>query len=73
VKLSVENAGETIPLEHLPRLFDRFYRVDSSRQRLSEGSGLGLSITRSILRAHGGDAFIRSEGGMTVFELKIPV
>ena len=54
VKLSVENAGETIPLEHLPRLFDRFYRVDSSRQRLSEGSGLGLSITRSILRAHGG-------------------
>jgi len=73
VKLSVENPGETIAREHLPRLFDRFYRVDSSRQRSSEGAGLGLAITRSILRAHGGDAVIRSEGGMTAFELEIPV
>jgi len=73
VKLSVKNPGETIAVEHLPRLFDRFYRVDSSRQRSSEGAGLGLAITRSILRAHGGDAVIRSEGGMTAFELEIPV
>lgn len=73
VKLSVENSGETIPPEHLPRLFDRFYRVDASRQRLSEGAGLGLAITRSILRAHGGDAVVRSEDGVTAFELKIPV
>lgn len=73
VKLSVKNPGETIAREHLPRLFDRFYRVDSSRQRSSEGAGLGLAITRSILRAHGGDAVIRSEGGMTAFELEIPV
>ena len=73
VKLSVENTGETIPAEHLPRLFDRFYRVDSSRRRFAEGAGLGLAITRSIMRAHGGDAFVRSEGGITAFELKIPV
>ena len=73
VKLSVENSGETIPPEHLPRLFDRFYRVDASRQRSSEGAGLGLAITRSILRAHGGDAIIRSECGTTVFELDFPV
>ncbi|MBK8114571.1 MAG: heavy metal sensor histidine kinase [Candidatus Accumulibacter sp.] len=74
VKLSVENPGETIPHEHLPRLFDRFYRVDSSRQRASEGAGagLGLAITRSILRAHGGDAVIRSECGTTVCELTFP-
>ena len=73
VKLSVENPGDTIAREQLPRLFDRFYRVDSSRQRLSAGAGLGLAITRSILRAHGGDAVIRSECGMTVCELVIPV
>ena len=72
VKLSVENPGDTIAREHLPRLFDRFYRVDSSRQRLSDGAGLGLAITRSMLRAHGGDAVIRSECGMTVCELHFP-
>ncbi|MFY9329185.1 MAG: heavy metal sensor histidine kinase, partial [Georgfuchsia sp.] len=73
VKLTVENSGKTIPPEHLPRLFDRFYRADSSRQRLSEGAGLGLAITRSIMRAHGGDAGVRSDGGITAFELTIPV
>lgn len=72
VKLSVENSGETIPAEHLPRLFDRFYRVDSSRQRFSEGAGLGLAITRSILRAHGGRAEVFSKDGITRFDLIIP-
>ncbi len=72
VRLSVENSGETIALEHLPRLFDRFYRVDSSRQRASDGAGLGLAITRSIMRAHGGDAVIRSQRGITVCELQFP-
>jgi len=70
VSLCVENSGETIPPEHLPRLFDRFYRVDSSRQRQSEGAGLGLAITRSIVRAHGGDAVARSDHGVTTFCLK---
>lgn len=73
LKFSIENTGETIPAEHLPRLFERFYRVDSSRQRFGEGAGLGLAITRSIVRAHGGDAFVRSEHGVTTFELQIPV
>lgn len=72
VKLSVENTGTAIPAEHLPRLFDRFYRVDGSRQRFSEGVGLGLAITRSIMRAHGGDAFVRSDQTSTVFELTVP-
>ena len=64
--------GEAIPAEHVPRLFDRFYRVDCSRQRFSEGVGLGLAITRSIMRAHGGDAFVRSDQTSTVFELIVP-
>jgi two-component system heavy metal sensor histidine kinase CusS len=53
VELSVVNPGPPIAAEHQPRLFDRFYQVDSSRQRGGEGSGLGLAITKSIIEAHG--------------------
>lgn len=70
--LAVENTGSTIPAEHLPRLFDRFYRVDSSRHRTTENSGLGLAITRSILLAHGGDISARSTEGVTCFTLHLP-
>jgi len=70
--LAVENTGDTIPEEHLPRLFDRFYRVDASRQRSTEGAGLGLAITHSIVRAHGGTASVRSSAGKTIFELRFP-
>lgn len=73
IVLSVENRGETISPEHLPRLFDRFYRVNASRQHFGEGAGLGLAITRSIARAHGGEAFARSEDGVTTFEIRLPV
>lgn len=69
---AVENTGDTIAAEHLPRLFDRFYRADPSRRRDAEGAGLGLAITRSIMRAHGGDATAQSERGITVFTLKFP-
>ena len=72
VVLAVENTGETIAAEHLPRLFDRFYRVDASRQHFGEGTGLGLAITQSIARAHGGEAGVRSHDGVTTFELKLP-
>ncbi len=57
--LAVENTGEPIAPEHLPRIFDRFYRADPSRHR-GEGAGLGLAITRSIIRAHGGEISARS-------------
>lgn len=70
--IQVENSGETIPPEHLPRLFDRFYRADASRKRLTDGVGLGLAITRSIIQAHGGSVSARSADGVTVFELRIP-
>ena len=63
----VANTGETIKIEQLPRLFDRFYRADSSRQRNEEGSGLGLAIAQSIINAHAGNISVRSENGVTKF------
>lgn len=72
VRVRIENSGETIPSEHLPRLFDRFYRVDSSRQRAGEGSGLGLAITKSIALAHNGSVSVNSTDGETRFSLWLP-
>jgi len=71
--IQVENTGETISPEHLPHLFDRFYRADPSRKRLADGAGLGLAITRSIIQAHGGTVSVQSAEGVTVFNLKISV
>lgn len=73
ISISIQNTGETIPPEHLPRLFDRFYRADPSRQRFSEGAGLGLAITQSIVHAHGGRIDARSRDGLTEFEIVLPL
>ena len=70
--VSVVNDGETIAAEQLPRLFDRFWRVDRSRQHGGEGAGLGLAIARSIARAHQGDVGVTSADGVTTFELRLP-
>lgn len=72
VSLTIENSGPAIPPEHLERLFDRFYRADDARSRTTEGAGLGLAITRSILRAHGGDIEVSSTQRLTRFTLLIP-
>jgi two-component system heavy metal sensor histidine kinase CusS len=72
IQLSVENPGEAIAPEHLPRLFDRFYRVDRSRQQASEGAGLGLAITKSIVEAHKGTIRIFSSPGSTRFAITFP-
>lgn len=69
--LAVENSGEPIPAEHLPRLFDRFYRADPSRHRRGEGAGLGLAITRSIVRAHGGDICVKADAHGVCFEIRL--
>ncbi len=61
VQVSVENPGTPIAPEHLPRLFDRFYRVDPSRQRKGEGSGIGLAIVKSIVVAHKGTVAVTSD------------
>lgn len=71
-EISITNQGDTIQAEQLPRLFDRFYRTDASRKRNEEGAGLGLAITQSIIKAHGGHISIRSENSVTRFDIKIP-
>lgn len=63
--IGVSNEGSAIPPEHLPRLFDRFYRADRSRAGASRHHGLGLSIVAAIARMHGGHASARSEQGVT--------
>ncbi len=70
--LRVTNPGAAIPAEQLARIFDRFYRADPSRHRTSEGAGLGLSITRSIVEAHRGRIRAASSEGTTTFEVLLP-
>ena len=61
--LTVRNTGPAIPREAQARIFDRFYRVDSSHNRAIEGNGLGLAIAQSIVRAHKGKISVHSEEG----------
>lgn len=68
--LSVGNSGAAISAEDLPRLFDRFYRADPSRHRSSEGAGLGLAITQSIVAAHGGSILVRTGENGNTFEVR---
>lgn len=74
VELSVSDTGQGIAPKHLPRLFDRFYRVDQSRSQSYHGAGLGLAIVKSIMDLHGGTAVVTSvvEEGTTV-TLRFPV
>lgn len=71
LSLSIENTGEAISEALLPRLFDRFYRADPARREgISEHAGLGLAITRSIVRAHGGDITCHSNPQWTSFTIR---
>ena len=69
----VEDAGPGIPAADQEQVFDRFYRVDKARSRDRGGSGLGLSVAGSLVRAHGGTIELRSEPGSTVFTVSLPV
>lgn len=72
IELIISNPGVKIPQEHLPKLFDRFYRVDKSRQRKNEGSGIGLAIVKSIILAHKGYITVSSDDFSTRFTLFLP-
>jgi two-component system sensor histidine kinase ResE len=73
VKVSVRDTGPGIPAEDLPRIWERFYRVEKSRARLHGGAGLGLAIVKQIVEAHGGTVAAESRPGAgSVFSFTLP-
>jgi two-component system sensor histidine kinase BaeS len=74
VEVSVADTGEGIPNEDLPNIFERFYRVDKSRARATGGSGLGLTIAKRLVEAHGGKIEAQSEPGKgSRFSFSVPI
>ena len=72
--LTIKDTGQGIPPEHLPRIFDRFYRADQARSAKQRGAGLGLSICRMIAEAHSGKISVSSNPGEgTIVNVAIPV
>ena len=73
-RVDINDSGIGIPAEHLPHIFDRFYRVDKARNRMDGGTGLGLAIVKWIAEAHGGGITVRSEVGKgSSFSVRLPV
>jgi two-component system phosphate regulon sensor histidine kinase PhoR len=71
--ISVSDTGEGIAPAHIPRIFERFYRVDRARSRALGGTGLGLAIVKHLARAHGGQATVRSTAGEgSTFTIELP-
>ena len=72
--ISVADTGEGIPSENLPRVFERFYRLDRGRTREIGGTGLGLAIVKHLARLHGGEVSVESElGSGTTFTIELPL
>ncbi|OGO18692.1 MAG: hypothetical protein A2Z14_19155 [Chloroflexi bacterium RBG_16_48_8] len=75
IHVAITDLGLGIPAEHLPHIFTRFYRVDKSRSRVGGGSGIGLTITKYLVEAHGGKVWAESQGinkGST-FHFTLPI
>ena len=74
VEVCVSDTGEGIPAEDLPNIFERFYRVDKSRARVTGGSGLGLTIAKRLVEAHGGKITVQSKLGKgSRFSFTLPI
>jgi two-component system phosphate regulon sensor histidine kinase PhoR len=72
IEFFVQDFGPGIASEHLPRIFERFYRVDKARSRTMGGAGLGLSITRWVAEIHGGRVSVESGAAGSVFTVELP-
>ena len=72
VLVSVSNTGDGIPSEDLPHVFERFYRVEKSRDRAHGGAGIGLAIVRQLVEAAGGHVGAESRDGRTTFWFSLP-
>jgi len=73
MEISVSDTGIGIPSAHLPRVFERLYRVDPSRSRATGGAGIGLAVTKAVVEAHGGSIGANSEPGKgSVFTITLP-
>jgi signal transduction histidine kinase len=70
--LEVSNTGEGIPPDDLPFIFERFYRGEKSRSREHGGAGIGLSLVKQIVEAHGGAVSADSRNGLTTFRVTLP-
>jgi signal transduction histidine kinase len=73
LQFNIINTGSQIPPEKIKFIFDRFFKGDTSRNRNNSGSGLGLYITKTIIKQHGGDIFVRSDETKTEFCFTIPL
>jgi two-component system sensor histidine kinase BaeS len=71
--MSVSDTGAGISIDDLPRIFDQFYRADPSRNRVTGGAGLGLTIVKRLVEAHGGTVSVASSpGDGTTFTVALP-
>jgi two-component system sensor histidine kinase BaeS len=74
IMFTVADTGHGIPADQLDRIFDQFYRVDPSRNRATGGAGLGLTIAKRLVEAHGGDLTVTSAPEVgTTFRVELPV
>ncbi len=73
VRVTVRDTGRGIPEEHLPNVFERFYRADHARTRTDGGSGIGLAVAKQLVEAHGGRIWAESQlGEGTTFGFVLP-
>jgi two-component system phosphate regulon sensor histidine kinase PhoR len=73
VEIAVSDTGEGIPARHLPRIFERFYRVDAHRSREKGGTGLGLAIVKHAVQRLGGEVSVESTVGEgSTFTVRLP-
>ena len=70
--ISVANSGEGIPAVDLPHVFERFYRVEKSRDRSRGGAGIGLAVVKQLIEATGGRVGVESGAGLTRFWFSLP-